>query len=144
MFHGCNYSQLGNIPLCKYHIIFINFFSVEEHLGNFQFQTITNRAAVNMLEKMLLLWDEASFDYMHMRGIDQPGGRLILIFWECTTLISVVSVHDVIPTRNGCVFSLFHILYQELLMCAIVLSHYHRCKMKSQNSYDLQFLVTKI
>ncbi|ERE81999.1 hypothetical protein H671_2g7763 [Cricetulus griseus] len=41
----------------------------EEHLGCFQVLAITNDAAMNMIEQMPLLYECASFGYMHKSGI---------------------------------------------------------------------------
>ena len=54
--------------------------SVEGHLGCFQFLAITNRAAMNMVEHMSLLYECASFGYMPKSGIAEYCGRLIPIF----------------------------------------------------------------
>lgn len=50
--------------------IFFNHSSVEGHLGCFQFLSITNKAAMNIVEQVSL-WDvETAFGYMPRGGID--------------------------------------------------------------------------
>ena len=51
------------------HILFIHFFSVEGHLGCFQFLAIVNKAAMNIVEQVSLWYGEASFGYMPKSGI---------------------------------------------------------------------------
>ena len=55
------------------HIFFIHS-SVEEHLGSFQFQAITNNAAIN------IVYDWVSFGCMSKSGIGGSWDRLILNF----------------------------------------------------------------
>ena len=51
-----------------YHIFCIHF-SVEGHLGSFQFLAIMNKAAMNIVEYVSLLFVRSSFGYMPRSGI---------------------------------------------------------------------------
>ena len=51
--------------------------SVEGHLGCFQVLTITNNAAMNIVEQMSLWYDWTSFGYMPKSGIAGFWSRLI-------------------------------------------------------------------
>ena len=44
-------------------------FSLEGHLGCFQLLTIINKAAINIVEHVSLLYDGASFGYMPRSGV---------------------------------------------------------------------------
>ena len=52
-----------------YHILFIHL-SVEEHLDCFQVPTITNNAAMNIIEHMSFWYELTSFGYISKSGID--------------------------------------------------------------------------
>lgn len=56
-----------------YHIPFIHFF-VEEHLCCFHFLTITNKAAMNIVEQVCLRYDRVSFGYVPTSGIAGSWG----------------------------------------------------------------------
>jgi hypothetical protein len=56
-----------------YHIFYINS-SVEGHLGSFQFLAIINKAAMNIVEHMSLLYVGASFGYISKRSIAGYSG----------------------------------------------------------------------
>jgi hypothetical protein len=73
-------TQLFLTPLCKmYHIFYVHS-SVEGHLGCFQVLAIINKAAMNIVEHVPLLYVEASFGYMPRSGITGYSGRLISNF----------------------------------------------------------------
>ena len=50
------------------HAFFIHY-SIEGHLGSFQVLAITNSAAMNIVERMLLWYDWASLGYIPKNGI---------------------------------------------------------------------------
>ncbi|EDL11227.1 mCG133245, isoform CRA_a [Mus musculus] len=62
-----------------YHIFCIHS-SVEGHLGCFQLLDIINKAAMNIVEHMSLLYVGASFGYMPSKGIALSSGRSISNF----------------------------------------------------------------
>ena len=51
---------------------FINHSSIEGHLVCFQILAITNSAAMNIVEEMLLWYDRASLGYIPKSGIAGP------------------------------------------------------------------------
>ena len=54
---------------------FFNHSSIEGHLGCFQVLAITNSAAMNIVEQMLLWYDRASLGYIPKRELlDLEGG----------------------------------------------------------------------
>ena len=59
-----------------YHIFCIHS-SVKGHLGCFQNLAIINKSDMNILEKVSLLFDGASFGYMPRNGIAGSSGRTI-------------------------------------------------------------------
>jgi hypothetical protein len=62
-----------------YHIFCIHS-SVEEHLGSFQLLAIINKAAINIVEHVSLLYFGTSFRYMPSSGIVGSSGRTINSF----------------------------------------------------------------
>jgi len=54
--------------------------SVDGHLGCFQLLAIINKAAVNIVEHVSLLYVGASFGYMPSGGTSGSSGRTISIF----------------------------------------------------------------
>ena len=62
-----------------YHIFFIHS-SVEGHLGCFQFLTIMNKTAMNIVEQVSLWYGGASFGHMPRSGIAGSWGRTIPTF----------------------------------------------------------------
>jgi hypothetical protein len=75
-----------------YHIFCIHF-STEEHLGAFHLLAIINKAAMNIVEHVSLLYVVTSFGYMHRSCIAGSSGRAISIFFKGTSrLISRVVV----------------------------------------------------
>jgi len=62
-----------------YHIFCIHS-SVEGHLGSFQFLAIINKAAMNIVEHVSLLFVGASFGYMPKRAIAAFSGSSISNF----------------------------------------------------------------
>jgi hypothetical protein len=52
--------------------------SVEGHLDSFQLQTIINKAAMNIVEHMSLLYVGTSFGYMPKSGIVVSSGRTLM------------------------------------------------------------------
>ena len=76
---------------------FFNHSSIEGHLGCFQVLAITNSAATNIFEQMLLRCDRASLGYIPKSGIAGSWGRLTPSFLRnsqtdfhsgCTSLYS--------------------------------------------------------
>ena len=59
-----------------FHTFFIHS-SIEGHLGCFQVLAITNNAAMNIVEHILLLYDKASLGYIPKSGIAGSRGKLI-------------------------------------------------------------------
>jgi hypothetical protein len=62
-----------------YHIFCIHS-SVEGHLGSFHFLAIINKATMNIVEHVSLLYVRASFEYMHRSGIAGPSGSTMSNF----------------------------------------------------------------
>jgi hypothetical protein len=62
-----------------YHIFYIHS-SVEGHLVSFQLLAIINKAAMNIVEHVSLLYVEASFGYMPRSGIAWSSGSTMLNF----------------------------------------------------------------
>ena len=62
-----------------YHI-FHSLSSVEEHLGCFQFLVIINKADMNIVEHMSLLYAGESFRYMARSGIAGSSGSTMSSF----------------------------------------------------------------
>jgi len=62
--------------LCKCTTFYVSilYHSVEGHLGSFQLLAIINKAAMNIVEHVSLLYDGASFGYMPKRGIAGSSG----------------------------------------------------------------------
>ena len=58
----------------------VSIFLDEKHLGCFQLQPITNKAAINRVEHMVLWYDGASFGYMSSSGISGSSNRTISKF----------------------------------------------------------------
>ena len=92
-----------------YHISFI-YSSIEGNLDCFQVLTITNNAAMNIVEQMSLWYNWASFGYMYNSDIAGLEVGSFLIFWSTTILDSRVSVKVCTPTSSGGVFLFLHIL----------------------------------
>jgi len=86
-----------------YHIFCIHS-SVEGHLGSFQLLAIINKAAMNILEHVALLYVGASVGIY--QGVVQLGPQVVQwpIFWGTSRLISRVAVPVCNPTNNGGVF----------------------------------------
>jgi hypothetical protein len=62
-----------------YHIFCIHS-SVEEHLGCFQLLAILNKAAMNIVEHVSLLYVGAAFSYMPSAGIAWSSGNTLSNF----------------------------------------------------------------
>jgi hypothetical protein len=77
--------------------------SVEWHLGCFQLLTIMNKAAINIVEHMSLLYDGASCGHMTWCVIARSSDRTIFNFPRYHQIDSQSG-----PTSNGCYF--LHIL----------------------------------
>jgi hypothetical protein len=84
--------------------------SVEGHLCCFEFQTIMNTSTMNIVEQVSLQYGGASFQCMPWSGITRSWGRSIPNILRNVKLISKVVVQAYIPTSNGGVFTLFHML----------------------------------
>jgi len=54
--------------------------SVEGHMGSFQLLAIINKAVINIVEHMSLLYVGASFRYMPRSGIAGPSGSTVSNF----------------------------------------------------------------
>ena len=105
---------------------FIIYSSVEEHLGHFQFLAITNKAAINIVEKVSLWWSRSTFRYMPRSSIAGSWGRTICSFLiecqidfqsDCTSFTS---------TSNVGVFSSLYLASNMLLLEFLMLVI--RCK----------------
>jgi hypothetical protein len=62
-----------------YHIFYIHF-SVEGHLGSFQLLAIINKAPMNIVEHVSLLYIGESSGSMHRSGIARSYGSTMSIF----------------------------------------------------------------
>ena len=60
--------------------IFCNHSSVESHLGGFQLLDIINKAPMNIVEQVSLLYVGASFGYICRSGIAVSSGSTISSF----------------------------------------------------------------
>jgi len=99
--------------------------SVEGHLGSFQLLAIMNKAAVNIVEHVSLLYVGASFGYMPRRGIAGSSGSSMSNFLRnlqtdfqngCTSLQSHQQWRSVPPSPHPCQ----HLLLLEILILAIL------------------------
>jgi hypothetical protein len=79
-----------------YHILSIHF-SVEGHLGSLQILDIINKASMNIVEHVSLLYVGTSFEYMFRHGIAGSSGSTVSNFLRkgqtdlqsgCTTLLA--------------------------------------------------------
>jgi hypothetical protein len=92
-----------------YHIFCIHS-SVEGHLGCFHLLAIINKAAMNIVDHISLLFVGTSFQYMTSSGIAVSSGRTTPIFWGTSKLIFKAVLPSWIPTRNRGVFLFLYIL----------------------------------
>jgi len=107
-----------------YHIFSIHS-SVEEHLGAFQLLAIINKAAMNIVEHVSLLYDGASFGYMPRNVIDGSSSNTMSNFWRnlqtvfqsgCTSLQSHRQCRNVPHLPHPCQ----HLLSPEFLILVIL------------------------
>jgi len=107
-----------------YHIFFIRS-SVEGHIGSFQLLAITNKAAMNRVEHVSLLYVGASFGYVPMRGIAGSSGSGMSNFLKnlqpdfqngCTSLQSLQQWRSVLLSPYPCQ----HLLSLEFLILALI------------------------
>jgi len=89
--------------------IFYMHSSFEWHLGSFQLLTIINKAAMNIVENVSLLYVGASFGYMTRSGMI-GSSVLCPIFWGTSRLISRAVVPARTANKSGGVFLYLHIL----------------------------------
>jgi len=92
-----------------YHIFCIHS-SIEEHLGSFQLLAIINKAAMNIVGHVSLLYIGASCGYMPRRGKVRSSVVQYPIFGGTSRLISKVVVPVCNPTNNGEVLLFLYIL----------------------------------
>ena len=94
---------------CVYYHIFCIHSSVEGHLGCFQLLDTINKAAINIVEHVSLLYDGAFFGYMPNSGIAGYSGRTSSNFLRNRLIFKVV-LPVCSPTSNGGVYLFLHIL----------------------------------
>ena len=78
--------------------------SVEGHLGSFQLLAIINKAAMNIVEHVSLLYVGASLGYMPRSGIAGPSGNTMSIFFSVTDRRSPEWLYQLAipPTMEEC------------------------------------------
>ena len=79
--------------------------SIEGHLDCFQILDIINKAAINIVERMSLLYVGASFEYIPSGGIAGSLGLNSFHFSEKQIVLSACN-----STKNGGVFLFLYIL----------------------------------
>ena len=94
-----------------YHIFCIRS-SVEGHLGNYQLLGIINKAMINIVEHMSLIFVGASFGYTPRNSLAvSSGSTMSIFFWgKITRLICCVVVLAGNLNSNGRVFLFLHIV----------------------------------
>ena len=117
------------------HVFFIHSL-VKGHLDCFQVLSMTNNAAINIVEHMYLWHNWTSFGYIPKSSSAGFWGRLFPNFLKITILISKVVIQVYIPTSNWGVFPLLHILSSISDISVLDLGHSYRYKMKSQSCFD--------
>ena len=75
--------------------------SAEEYLCCFQLLAIINKAAVNIVEHVYLLYDGASLGYISRNGIAGYSGRIISNFLRNHQTDSKVVLLTCSPTHSG-------------------------------------------
>jgi len=114
-----------------YHIFCIHS-SVEGHLGSFQLLAIINKAAMNIVEHVSLLYVGASFGYRPRSGITESSDNTMSSFLRnrhtvfqsgCTSLQSHQQWRRVPFSPHSC----HHLLSPQFFY----LSHSHWCEMES-------------
>jgi hypothetical protein len=122
------------------HHIFCIHSSLEGHLGSFQFLAITNKAAMNIVEHMSLLYVGTSFVYIPRSGIAGSSRRSISSFLRnCQTNFQIHSTSlQYLQQWRSVPFSLHpsqHLLSPEFLILVILTG----VRWKSQGSVHLNF-----
>lgn len=82
------------------------------------------------------MYDDVSFRHMSRNGIVESYGRLIFVFWEFSTLISIIAVPVYNPT-NSEYYPFSTSLPAFIVGCSIDLCHSNWGKIKSY--FDLHF-----
>lgn len=127
-----------------FHCIYVPFFFIysfiKEHLGCFQFLSIMNWAAMNMVEQEGLWLDELSFGYMVKNGIAGSWSRLTSMFLR-KYHTNFHSDYASLQSHQQLMSILFKIISSPAwtVISIINLSHSHRHKLKSQSSFHLHF-----
>ena len=83
-----------------FHTFFIHSY-IEGHLGCIQVLSITNKADMNIVEQILLLYDWASLGYIPMSGISGSWGKLIPKYLRNRHPDFQMVAQVCIPTNNG-------------------------------------------
>ena len=121
-----------------YHILCIHY-SVKGHLDSFQILTVTNKAAMNIVEKVALLYVGEYFGYTPRSGITGSSGNTMSDILRnghtdfqsgCTCLQCQPQYRNVPLSPHP---------HQFLLTWDFDLSHSDRCEIESQGSFDLHF-----
>ena len=134
---------LCSTPLCKcITFFFLIHSSVEGHLGCFQVLTMTNKAAMNIVEHMSLWHDWVYFGYIPKSGITGSWRRLFPNFLrnhhtdiqrDCTILHSHQQCRSVPFTPHPLHWCL------QVDINVFDLGHSYMCRMESQSCFDLHF-----
>jgi hypothetical protein len=84
--------------------------SVEGHLDCFQLLVFMNKAAMNIVGHVSLLYSRESFGYMPRSGMAGSSGRTISNFLRKHLVDVRVVVQICSPIKNGRVFLVLHLL----------------------------------
>ena len=122
-----------------YHIFCIHS-STEGHLGSFQLLAILNKAAMNIVEHVSLLYVGASFGYMHRSDIAGSSGSTMSNFlrnYQTDFQSGCISLQSHQQWRS---VPLSPHPHQHLLSCEFFdPSHSDWCEVESQGCFDLHF-----
>ena len=101
-----------------FYIVCIHYFA-EWHLGSFQFLTIINKAAMNVVKHVSLLYVGASFEYIHRSSI---AGSNFLKYYQTDFWSSCTSLQSHKQWRSGLLspHPLQHLLSPEVFILAIL------------------------